>query len=141
MSSRTGRAPTGQRYCMNGVSLAFQPEGRRLTTMTGDGGSTAARILRRWTFGAAPMIVRPKPPRTFPVRLHPLLLALALLAAPGAARADLLYVLNSGDASVSLVDATTRQEIRRIPCCGSPPPVLTPDGAPSWWSPIRAATS
>ena len=34
---------------------------------------------------------------------------------PGQARADLIYVLNSGDASISLVDSTTREEVRRIP--------------------------
>jgi YVTN family beta-propeller protein len=61
--------------------------------------------------------------------LRPLLLALALLAAP-AARADLLYVLNSGEASISLIDTTTRQELRRIPVLREPHHlVLTPDGS------------
>jgi DNA-binding beta-propeller fold protein YncE len=41
-------------------------------------------------------------------------LCLALLfAAP--ARADIVYVLNSGEASISILDARTREEIRRIP--------------------------
>ncbi|MFZ4408600.1 MAG: YncE family protein [Paracraurococcus sp.] len=35
--------------------------------------------------------------------------------APGAARADLVYVLNSADASVSVLESTTREEVRRIP--------------------------
>ena len=38
-----------------------------------------------------------------------------LLLAPAVARADLVYVLNSGDASISIVDAITREEVRRIP--------------------------
>jgi YVTN family beta-propeller protein len=62
------------------------------------------------------------------VRLRPLLLALALLA-PAAARADLLYVLNSGDATVSILDPATRQEVRRIPALREPHHlVLSPDG-------------
>jgi DNA-binding beta-propeller fold protein YncE len=36
-----------------------------------------------------------------------------LLAAP--ARADLVYVLNSGDAFITVLDSTTRDEVRRIP--------------------------
>ncbi|WP_270936904.1 YncE family protein, partial [Falsiroseomonas oryzae] len=64
------------------------------------------------------------------MRLLRLLPALALLVAAPAARADLLYVLNSGEASVSLIDATTRQEIRRIPMLREPHHlVLTPDGS------------
>ena len=64
------------------------------------------------------------------MRLRPLLVTLALALAPAAApRADLLYVLNSGEATVSLLDATTRQEIRRIPMLREPHHlVLTPDG-------------
>lgn len=46
------------------------------------------------------------------------LLSLSVLAAsfgvPGAARADIVYVLNSGDATISLLDAATRKEIRRV---------------------------
>jgi YVTN family beta-propeller protein len=59
--------------------------------------------------------------------LRPLLFALALLV-PAAARADMLYVLNSGEASISLLDAVTRAEIRRIPVLREPHHlVLTPD--------------
>jgi YVTN family beta-propeller protein len=44
------------------------------------------------------------------------LLTLGLAAClPGAAQANLVYVLNSGDASISLLDSTTREEVRRIP--------------------------
>jgi YVTN family beta-propeller protein len=61
------------------------------------------------------------------VRILPVLAAL-LLGTP-AARADLLYVLNSGEASVSVIDATTRTEARRIPMLREPHHlVLTPDG-------------
>jgi DNA-binding beta-propeller fold protein YncE len=59
--------------------------------------------------------------------LRLLLLTFALLA-PAPARADLLYVLNSGEASILLLDATTREEIRRIPVLREPHHlVLTPD--------------
>jgi len=64
------------------------------------------------------------------VRLRPFLFAAALLL-PGlpAARADLLFVLNSGEASISVVDPGTRAEIRRIPVLREPHHlVLTPDG-------------
>lgn len=45
-----------------------------------------------------------------------------------AARADLLYVLNSGEASVSVIDAATRTELSRIPTLREPHHlVLTPD--------------
>jgi YVTN family beta-propeller protein len=55
------------------------------------------------------------------------LLASTLSGAP--ARADLLFVLNSGDASISLVDPATRQELRRIPVLREPHHlVLSPDG-------------
>ena len=61
------------------------------------------------------------------MRKLPLFVAL-LLAPFGVARADLLYVLNSGGASVSLVDAATLQEIRRLPVLREPHHVtLTPD--------------
>ena len=61
------------------------------------------------------------------MRLRPFLLALALLA-PAAARADLLYVLNSGEASISVLDATTREQVRRIPVLREAHHlVLTPD--------------
>ncbi|MDN3566373.1 YncE family protein [Paeniroseomonas aquatica] len=46
--------------------------------------------------------------------LLPWLVALGS-ALPGPARADIIYVLNSADASISLVDSTTREEVRRIP--------------------------
>jgi YVTN family beta-propeller protein len=45
------------------------------------------------------------------------------------ARADLVYVLNSGEATVSILDAATRTEIRRFPALREPHHlVLTPDG-------------
>jgi YVTN family beta-propeller protein len=43
-----------------------------------------------------------------------LALLFALLHAPGA-RADLVYVLNSAEASISVIDTATRTEVRRIP--------------------------
>jgi len=50
-----------------------------------------------------------------------------LLARPAAA--DLVYVLNSGDSSISIVDAITRQELRRIPALREVHHlVLSPDG-------------
>ncbi len=56
-------------------------------------------------------------------------LALALLLALPA-RADVVYVLNSGEASISVVDPAGRQEIRRIPVLREPHHlVLTPDGS------------
>jgi DNA-binding beta-propeller fold protein YncE len=62
-----------------------------------------------------------------PVRLR-FLLALLPLFAP-AARADLLYVLNSGEAAVSVLDPATRLEVRRIPMLREPHHlVLSPDG-------------
>ncbi|WP_236033707.1 YncE family protein [Belnapia mucosa] len=48
------------------------------------------------------------------MRHLPAALSLALLLA-GPARANLIYVLNSADASISLIDSTTREEVRRIP--------------------------
>ncbi|NKC32507.1 YncE family protein [Roseomonas sp. BU-1] len=45
------------------------------------------------------------------------------------ARADLVYVLNSGDASITVLDAATREERLRIPVLREPHHlVLTPDG-------------
>jgi len=59
-----------------------------------------------------------------------LLTLLALFLTAHAARADLLYVLNSGEASVSVIDATTRQEVRRIAMLREPHHlVLTPDAS------------
>lgn len=52
-----------------------------------------------------------------------------LLALPLAARADTIFVLNSGDASISVLDAATRTETRRIPILREVHHlVLTPDG-------------
>jgi len=66
--------------------------------------------------------------RHSPFALFVLALLPALLLAP-AARADLLFVLNSGEASISIVDPATRQEVRRIPVLREPHHlVLTPDG-------------
>jgi len=57
--------------------------------------------------------------------LATLILALGL---PPAARADLVYVLNSGDASISVIDTVTRTEVRRIPVLREVHHViLTPD--------------
>ena len=52
--------------------------------------------------------------RLAPRFFAPGLVALAL-ALPGAAWANIIYVLNSGDASISILDSTTREEVRRIP--------------------------
>lgn len=62
-------------------------------------------------------------------RLRLLLLTSVLsLGAAGGARADLVYVLNSGDASISLLDTTTREETQRIPVLREVHHlVLTPD--------------
>lgn len=66
--------------------------------------------------------------RTLAWRCVPLLAALLLGAAP--ARADLVYVLNSGDATISVLDATSRAERLRIPVLREPHHlVLTPDGS------------
>lgn len=64
-----------------------------------------------------------------PRALPALLAALASLAisAP-AALADLVYVLNSGEASISVIDAESRQEVRRIPVLREPHHlILAPD--------------
>lgn len=67
----------------------------------------------------------------------PILAAPALLGARAPARAQgspppdrgLVYVLNSGDASVSVLDAEARAELRRIPVLREPHHlVVTPDG-------------
>ncbi len=72
-----------------------------------------------------------------PLRLAPLRrarlalpVAAALLALPqGPAAADLIYVLNSGEASVTVIDSHTRTEFRRIPVLREPHHLLmTPDG-------------
>ncbi|WP_149536341.1 YncE family protein [Siccirubricoccus phaeus] len=49
------------------------------------------------------------------MRRAPLALLLAGLLLPSLARADLVYVLNSGDASITVLESTTREEVRRIP--------------------------
>lgn len=55
--------------------------------------------------------------------------ALTLLALPAAAR-PLAFVINSGEASLSLIDPDTRTEIRRVPLLREPDHMaLTPDGA------------
>jgi len=49
------------------------------------------------------------------MRRRALLLASPLLLMARPASADLIYVLNSGDSSILVLDAATRQEVRRIP--------------------------
>lgn len=52
---------------------------------------------------------------------------LLLLARPSAA--DIVYVLNSGDSSIQVLDATTREELRRIPALWEVHHlVMSPDG-------------
>lgn len=47
---------------------------------------------------------------------------------PAAAQADLVYVLNSADASISVLESTTREEVRRIPVLREAHHlILTPD--------------
>ena len=54
---------------------------------------------------------------------------LSLLAAPAAHAAGAVLVMNSGDASLSIVDMATQREIRRIPALREPHHVMpTPDG-------------
>ena len=57
-------------------------------------------------------------------------LLLAVLLLPGLAHArPLAFVINSGDASISLVDTGTQQEVRRVPVLREPHHMaLTPDG-------------
>ncbi|WP_353210147.1 beta-propeller fold lactonase family protein [Rhodovarius sp.] len=58
---------------------------------------------------------------------YPMLLCLAL-AVP--ANADMVFVLNSGDASISVLDARERSELRRMPALREVHhAVLTPDGS------------
>ena len=55
-------------------------------------------------------------------------LAFFLLAAVAARAAELAFVIDSGAAAISLVDVTTRQEIRRVPVLREPHHMaLTPD--------------
>jgi len=49
------------------------------------------------------------------MRRRALLLASPLLLLARPAAADLIFVLNSGDSSILVLDAATRQEVRRIP--------------------------
>ncbi|MBC7434295.1 MAG: beta-propeller fold lactonase family protein [Rubritepida sp.] len=57
------------------------------------------------------------------------LLALTALG-PTPAAADMVYVLNSGEASISVIDGRERQEIRRMPALREVHhAVLTPDGS------------
>ncbi|UFN47852.1 beta-propeller fold lactonase family protein [Roseomonas sp. OT10] len=57
------------------------------------------------------------------------LFAAATLLAPAAARADLVFVLNSTDPSIQLLDGRTQQEVRRIPALREVHHLtLTPDG-------------
>ncbi len=49
------------------------------------------------------------------MRRRALLFASPLLLLARPASADLIYVLNSGDSSIVVLDAATRQEVRRIP--------------------------
>jgi DNA-binding beta-propeller fold protein YncE len=53
---------------------------------------------------------------------------LPAVALPAVARADLIYVLNSADASISVLESTTREEVRRIPVLREAHHlILTPD--------------
>ncbi len=62
------------------------------------------------------------------MRRLPALLASLVMLAAAPARADLIYVLNSGDASISLLDSTARTELRRMPTLREPHHLtLTPD--------------
>ncbi|MFN9210413.1 MAG: YncE family protein, partial [Betaproteobacteria bacterium] len=61
--------------------------------------------------------------------LRAMLAALAALAAATAAQANVVVVLNSGEASVSLIDKDTRREVRRFEVGKEPHHLLrTPDG-------------
>jgi YVTN family beta-propeller protein len=63
------------------------------------------------------------------MRRRALLLAAPLLLLARPAAADLVYVLNSGDSSISILDAITRQELRRVPALREVHHlVLSPDG-------------
>jgi len=63
-----------------------------------------------------------------PIVLLPLV-AMISLAALAARAAELAFVINSGAASISVIDTATRQELRRIPVKREPHHVvLSPDG-------------
>ncbi len=63
------------------------------------------------------------------MRRRALLLSTPLLLLARPAAADLIYVLNSGDSSIQVLDAFTRQELRRIPALREVHHlVMSPDG-------------
>lgn len=63
------------------------------------------------------------------MRRRALLLSTPLLLLARPAAADLVYVLNSGDSSILVLDATTREELRRIPALREVHHlVMSPDG-------------
>jgi YVTN family beta-propeller protein len=63
------------------------------------------------------------------VRVIAVLLLLLLCGTPAAQAAGIAYVVNSGGASISVVDMTTLKELRRIPALREPHHlVLSPDG-------------
>jgi YVTN family beta-propeller protein len=63
------------------------------------------------------------------MRRRTLLLTAPLLLLARPAAADLVYVLNSGDSSISIIDAFTREELRRIPALREVHHlVMSPDG-------------
>ncbi|MFT8244376.1 YncE family protein [Roseomonas sp. BN140053] len=63
-------------------------------------------------------------------RLSALVLAVPLLAGAARAGEDLVYVLNSGDANIQVLDGRTRAEIRRISVLREVHHIVaTPDGA------------
>ena len=70
------------------------------------------------------------PTSRFPaVPFVPFLLALCLLGAPAARATGLAIVLNSGEATLSVIDMASRTELRRVPVLREPHHVaLTPDG-------------
>ena len=64
-----------------------------------------------------------------PTRALLLLLPLLGLAGPGARASGLAFVVNSGGASISLVDMSSEKELRRVPVLREPHHVaLSPDG-------------
>src|SRR6185312_16137631 len=68
-----------------------------------------------------------EPMRARPIWL-PMILCAALLA-PRAMAGGLAFVINSGGASISLIDMATQKELRRIPALREPHHwALTPDG-------------
>jgi DNA-binding beta-propeller fold protein YncE len=63
------------------------------------------------------------------IRVLPVLLPLLILGAKLAAAAGLAFVINSGGASISLVDMSAEKELRRIPVLREPHHLaLSPDG-------------